>query len=72
MSFYFPKAEDTKGMYNCEKCGLYKKCENPKQTIYGKTDSGLLIVTDSPDIVSDKKSLPLSGDYGKLIREQLS
>lgn len=72
MSFYFPKAEDTKGMYNCDKCGLDKKCENPMQKVYGALDGGILIVTDSPDIVSDKKSLPLSGDYGKLIREQLS
>jgi uracil-DNA glycosylase family 4 len=58
----------TSGLARCGSCGLYKKCTTPKMQVIGQGRKKILIVTETPTEVEDKKGIPLSDKSGKLLR----
>ena len=59
----------------CEKCELYKKCENPYipgRVIYGNKDNiRIILVGEAPGQVEQKLGLPFVGRSGKLLEDVL-
>ena len=79
MDFYFNEEEikettkkSASKEYNCETCGLYKKCKHPKFGPFGNLNSKIVILTDSPSKIDDEKGIPLRSQYGEYIREKLA
>ena len=74
MTFYFPlpeKVSNSKIVYDCEKCGLYKKekLRNPiMEPFIGNKYNGLVIVGDKPSIDDDLRGIPLVNDKAKIVR----
>lgn len=75
MTFYFPlpeKVSNSKIVYDCDKCGIYKKndkIKNPKfEPIVPAKYDGLVIVASKPTVEDDVKGIPLINDAAKIIR----
>ena len=57
---------------NCQKCGLYTKCQSPKMRYTGTGEKNVLIITDSPGKKEDLQGTQLVGDAGQLLRTELN
>lgn len=52
----------------CQKCGLYKQCENPFISADGVVDADVLFVGEAPGATEDRDGKPFVGVSGKLLR----
>jgi len=55
-------------VFDCETCGLSKKCRHPKIERYGKGKKGILFVGMCPGPTEDKTGLPFVGASGELLK----
>ena len=56
---------------NCEKCGLYRKCNSPKMKYTGEGKKNVLIIAEAPGQNEDLQGIQLIGDAGQLLRNEL-
>jgi len=66
-----PKVLDTK-IYNCETCGLSKKCNSPNIDRRGQGRMGILLIGQFPGRTDDQKNSSFVGPSGDLLRKQFS
>lgn len=65
------KKRSSKKVYDCELCGLYKKCKSPLMQRFGKGKKGILIVGQCPGRVEDRDDRPMIGPTGRLADKML-
>jgi len=58
-------------IYDCEKCGLYLKCNTPKMKVTGNGNKKILIIAEAPGKTEDELGLQLVGIAGKFLRKTL-
>ena len=82
---FFPRREETLGssvrtrkrltsisrpqVYNCDTCGLYKGCRNPKIQRFGRGHLKILFVGLCPGWDEDKVGVPFVGRSGDLLKK---
>ncbi len=60
-----PKA---KKIYDCDTCGLHRRCRTPKMERFGDGRKKILIIGQCPGRVEDRKGKPLVGPSGRLLK----
>lgn len=53
----------------CGACGLYKTCQSPKMTPYGRGRKSVMIVGEAPGETEDEMGRPFVGKAGKYLRD---
>lgn len=53
---------------SCEKCGLYKNCQNPKIKVCGNGNKGILNIGEAPGEEEDKIGKPWQGRAGRFLK----
>lgn len=56
---------------DCEKCGLYKKCQTPIMNADGPEDAEYIFVGEAPGGTEDEDGLPFQGKAGKLLKKYI-
>jgi len=59
----------TPKVFDCELCGLFKRCRNPKIQRYGKGEKKILIVGMCPGTVEDRTGVPFVGASGAVLKK---
>jgi len=55
----------------CYQCGLFKRCQNPKAKVSGDGAKKILIISESPTEVEDRKGQAFTGKSGRLLKSEL-
>lgn len=66
------KKEQISDGTECYQCGLFKRCQNPKAKISGQGLKKILIISESPTEVEDKKGHAFTGKAGRLLKTELA
>jgi len=56
---------------NCEACGLYKHCLNPKIEPYGRFQKRIMLIGEAPGENEDRLGIPFIGKSGSLLYDTL-
>lgn len=59
-------------VYDCDSCGLYKRCHSPKIGLAGEGKKKILLIGQAPGRVEDQHGISFIGPAGKLLREVFS
>jgi uracil-DNA glycosylase family 4 len=58
-------------VYNCNTCGLDKKCRSPEMERYGDGKLGILLIGDTPGSEEDFQDIPFVGAAGQFLESVL-
>ena len=72
MKGFFNKNDFVGQTDNCQKCGLYKKCQSPRMEYTGIGEKRILIIAEAPGKTEDKQNKQLVGQAGDLLRNALA
>ncbi len=59
-------------MPQCNRCGLYKKCETPKQDVQGRGERRILVIGDHPTEQDDRSGRLFSGSIADSLRRMVA
>lgn len=72
MKGFFSKDDVIGQTDNCQRCGLYKKCQSPRMEYTGLGEKQILIIAEAPGKTEDEQNKQLIGSAGQLLRNNLS
>ena len=55
--------------YDCEQCGLYKRCTHGRMPYSGQGDKKILVVVDAPTAKADRLGKPIVGETRNIIKD---
>lgn len=66
------RGTSTAAVYDCDTCGLTRRCRSPKMQRYGKGKKGILLVGEAPGGDEDRIGRPFVGKSGKFLAKVLN